>query len=221
MNAPRPDSRSARREGFERRIVLAFIALAHVALVVVLSRSGVIPPERIPKVLQISLLTPPEPVPPPPPPSPPRPAVAPRSVPLRPVPLAAPATVAVPAELVAPVEPTPVAPPVEPTPTAPPAPPAPPVVVPPRFDANYRDNPKPAYPPMSRRIGEEGKVLLHVFVEPDGTPGKVEIHRTSGSPRLDEAAAAAVSRWRFLPARQGDEAVAAWVIVPITFKLDF
>lgn len=214
-NALRPDSLPARREGFERRIVLAFVALAHVALVVVLSRTGVIPPDRIPEVLQISLLTAPEPVHTPLPPAPPqRPTAVPQSVPAPPAPLAAPAAVAavaVPPDVVAPVEPTPV---------AAPAPPAPPVVVPPRVDADYLDNPKPVYPPMSRRIGEEGTVLLHVFVEPDGTPGKVEIHRSSGSPRLDEAAAATVVRWRFIPARQGDEAIAAWVIVPITFKLD-
>lgn len=91
--------------------------------------------------------------------------------------------------------------------------------MPPRFDADYLDNPKPAYPPLSRRLGEEGKVILRVFVETNGQAAKVEMQASSGFPRLDEAAGAAVARWRFVPARRGDEPVAAWVRVPIVFAL--
>jgi periplasmic protein TonB len=100
---------------------------------------------------------------------------------------------------------------------APAAQPAP--LIQPRFDADYLDNPAPAYPPMSRRLGEEGKVVLRVFVEADGRPASVELKAGSGSPRLDEAALAAVRRWEFVPARRGAEPVAAWVLVPIAFHL--
>lgn len=93
------------------------------------------------------------------------------------------------------------------------------VVSQPRFDANYLDNPAPAYPALSRRMGEEGKVFLRVFVEPDGRPSVVEIKTSSGSPRLDQAAEQAVRRWRFIPAKRGSEAVSAWVVVPISFNL--
>lgn len=89
----------------------------------------------------------------------------------------------------------------------------------PRFDANYLDNPAPTYPPLSRRMGEEGKVFLRVFVEPDGRPSAVEIKTSSGSPRLDQAAENAVRRWKFIPAKRGNEAVSAWVVVPISFNL--
>lgn len=89
----------------------------------------------------------------------------------------------------------------------------------PRFDADYLDNPKPVYPPISRREREQGKVLLRVYVEASGAAGKVELGASSGFERLDKAALAAVSRWRFVPARQGSEAVAAWVTVPIIFSL--
>lgn len=102
---------------------------------------------------------------------------------------------------------------------APPAPPAPPVVTAPRFDADYLSNPAPTYPPLSRRMGEEGKVVLRVHVEPGGLPSQIEVKSTSGSPRLDQAALDAVRRWKFVPARRGDEAIAAWVLVPITFTL--
>ena len=89
----------------------------------------------------------------------------------------------------------------------------------PQFDADYLDNPKPVYPPISRREREQGKVLLRVYVEASGAAGKVELGSSSGYERLDKSALAAVSRWRFVPARQGAEAVAAWVTVPIIFSL--
>jgi periplasmic protein TonB len=99
------------------------------------------------------------------------------------------------------------------------APAAPPVTTAARFDADYLDNPKPLYPHASRRLREEGRVLLRVRVNAAGLAESVELKHSSGFPRLDEAAEDAVSRWRFVPARRGDEAVAAWVQVPITFNL--
>jgi protein TonB len=72
----------------------------------------------------------------------------------------------------------------------------------------------------ARRNGEEGTVLLRVLVTPDGKAGKVELDRSSGSAVLDQAAAEAVSRWRFVPARRDAEAVEAWVVVPMVFRLE-
>jgi protein TonB len=90
---------------------------------------------------------------------------------------------------------------------------------PPRFDAAYLLNPKPAYPSMSRRLGEEGRVMLWVMVEADGLPSKVEVRTTSGHARLDQAAVDAVRNWKFVPARRGSEPVSAPVIVPMSFTL--
>ena len=89
----------------------------------------------------------------------------------------------------------------------------------PRFDADYLNNPAPHYPPLSRRLHEEGVVLVRVHVAPDGSPDIVELKRSSGSERLDESALAAVRKWRFVPAKRGSETVGAWVIVPISFSL--
>lgn len=111
----------------------------------------------------------------------------------------------------------PVAPPIEAAPA--PAAPAPAPMTAARFDADYLANPKPAYPVTSRRMGEEGKVVLRVKVSPGGTPAAVEVRQSSGFPRLDEAAKSAVEHWRFVPARRGDEAVESWVSVPIVFSL--
>ena len=118
------------------------------------------------------------------------------------------------------VAPQPPAPPAEPI-AAPAAPPAPPVaIVTARFDADYLHNPKPVYPMLSRRNGEEGKVLLKVRVSAQGTALDVAISKSSGFGRLDSAAAEAVARWRFVPARRGDEPVESSVIVPITFAFE-
>ncbi len=111
----------------------------------------------------------------------------------------------------------PPAPPPQPIAAAP-APPAPLVAA--RFDADYLHNPKPVYPPLSRRQGEEGKVLLKVRVSAKGDALDVALAKSSGFPRLDNAAIDAVSRWRFVPAKRGDETVDSSVVVPITFALE-
>lgn len=89
-----------------------------------------------------------------------------------------------------------------------------------RFDADYLHNPRPVYPAASRRLGEEGRVILRVRVSAQGLPLAVDIKQSSGFARLDEAARAAVERWRFVPARQGHEAVESSVLVPLQFTLD-
>ena len=101
----------------------------------------------------------------------------------------------------------------------PPAPAAAPVTAA-RFNAAYLNNPEPKYPPLSRRLGEEGKVLLKVKVSSEGTATTVDLEKSSNFERLDEAARQAVARWRFIPAKRGDEPIEASVIVPIVFRLD-
>lgn len=99
----------------------------------------------------------------------------------------------------------------------PPAPPAP--VTPPDFKAAQLGNPAPSYPYLSRKAREEGVVMLRVMVTPEGRAGEVRLERSCGHNRLDDAAMATVKKWRFMPARRAGEAVAAWVLVPITFAL--
>ena len=95
-----------------------------------------------------------------------------------------------------------------------------PVVTPARFNAAYLNNPEPKYPSLSRRLGEEGKVLLRVRVMPDGRAAAVDVEKSSNFERLDDAARQSVANWRFVPAKRGDEAIEATVIVPIVFRLD-
>lgn len=98
---------------------------------------------------------------------------------------------------------------------------APPVVqTPPGFSAAYLNNPKPVYPMVSRRLAEKGVTRLRVLVSTEGRPQQVDIERSSGSARLDRAAQATVRDWKFVPAREGEKAVAGWVIVPINWNLE-
>jgi len=90
---------------------------------------------------------------------------------------------------------------------------------PPRFDADYLHNPSPEYPALSRRLGEQGRLMLRVLVGIDGNAREVDVERSSGYPRLDAAAVAAVRHWRFVSARSGFQTIEDWVLVPITFKL--
>ena len=73
---------------------------------------------------------------------------------------------------------------------------------------------------MSRRIGEEGRVLMKVLVSADGAAEDVQIEKSSGSERLDNAAMHAVKRWRFIPAKKNNQALSAYVMVPMKFSLD-
>lgn len=114
------------------------------------------------------------------------------------------------------VAPPPTPQPVEPV-AAQPQTPAP--AVPPQFNADYLNNPAPQYPSLSRRLGEEGRVMLRVYVDERGLPARIEMRSSSGHERLDQAALETVRQWKFVPARRGDQAVGAWVLVPISFSL--
>lgn len=92
-------------------------------------------------------------------------------------------------------------------------------VEPPHFNVAYLNNPRPAYPPIARKLGLEGVVLLRVDVSAKGTPDKIIVAQTSGASLLDEAAMKAVQGWTFVPARRGDAAIAHPVEVPIRFQL--
>jgi protein TonB len=58
------------------------------------------------------------------------------------------------------------------------------------------------------------------IVNPGGRAEDVQIRTSSGSARLDDSALETVRRWKFIPARQGPEPVSAWVLIPISFRLE-
>ncbi|WP_310313110.1 TonB family protein [Hydrogenophaga palleronii] len=168
---------------------------------------------------------------PPPPPAPkpepviqkPRPVVKPVPRP-EPVPIAEPLPqVAEPATITAPPPPPPVA---QAPATAPSVQteavqqPAPPRIELPSSDADYLNNPRPAYPALSRRLGEQGKVVVRVFIDANGTATRAEIRTSSGYERLDQTALQTVQRWRYVPGKRNGVAEAMWFNVPINFVLE-
>ena len=168
-------------------------------------------------------VTPPPPAPPPPPK--PAPKVAPRPAPMPvaikdPAPTPnAPAGITTPQPPAPPIEAPMAAPAPAPAP-APPAPPAPPRIEMPSSDAAYLNNPRPSYPAISKRMGEQGKVVLRVLIGTDGLPQKVEINQSSGFDRLDRQAQDAVMRWRFVPGKRNGVPEAMWNLVPVNFVLE-
>ena len=83
-----------------------------------------------------------------------------------------------------------------------------------RYDADYLNNPAPGYPQLSRRLGEEGQVMVRAQVSADGKVLSVELKQSSGFERLDEAALKAVAKYRFTSIGH-----ISFVVVPIKFNL--
>ncbi|MDP2706372.1 MAG: energy transducer TonB, partial [Burkholderiales bacterium] len=79
----------------------------------------------------------------------------------------------------------------------------------PDYVARYLHNPPPSYPWQARRMGVEGRVVLHVEILPNGNTGRIDIRQSSGHELLDQAAIRAVGAWRFDPARVAGEPITA------------
>ncbi|MBU1365778.1 MAG: energy transducer TonB [Gammaproteobacteria bacterium] len=207
----------SRPSPFQRSGLLAVVVGLHVGVLLLILVARTVVPQIMEIPLVVDLLPAPEIAKPPAAqavpkarPVPVKAVQAPQPKPAAPVVEATQSVVPAPAAvLAAPVEakPVPVAPPVETISQA-------------RFDADYLRNPSPLYPPLARRMGEEGKVVLRVSVNAQGSADSVEIRTSSGSQRLDESAQKTVRNWKFIPAKRGDVAVQSWVLVPIIFKLE-
>jgi len=91
---------------------------------------------------------------------------------------------------------------------------------PPIAHASYLNNPAPRYPRKSRRLGEQGKVVLAVEISTQGDAGQAIITNSSGYPRLDQAALETVLKWRFIPGNKAGVPQKMWVNIPINFILE-
>ena len=83
----------------------------------------------------------------------------------------------------------------------------------------YMQPPRPVYPTLSRRLREQGEVVLRILITPQGRSAEVTVERTSGSVRLDQAAIAAVYAAVFKPRLENGLAVPAYAFIPIRFEL--
>jgi periplasmic protein TonB len=79
---------------------------------------------------------------------------------------------------------------------------------------------KPEYPASSRRAGEAGTVVLDLYIAPNGRVQDARVQKSSGFPRLDEAAVREAKRsWRFIPGTENGQPVAMWHSTKVTFNL--
>lgn len=101
-------------------------------------------------------------------------------------------------------------------PLAPPAPAGPRTIT---SGVEYLQAPQPVYPALSKRMGEQGKVVLRILVSEKGSPDQVQVHASSGFARLDEAGRQAALRALFKPHLEDGRPVAVFVIVPLNFQL--
>ena len=219
--------------GLSRNAIIAgSVVLFHVAALWAL-QSGLLRKAAevvIPVEILSEFIEPPKPKEPPPPPPPPPPAPKPKEVrtppPPRPVAVRTPAPA--PTAPVGVIEPQPPAPPLAPPappapptpPSPPPAPPAPPAMQLPSSNADYLNNPKPVYPAMSKRLGEQGKTIVRVLIGVDGLPKSASIRQSSGYERLDEAARTAVMSWRYVPGKRNGVVEPMEFNVPINWVLN-
>jgi protein TonB len=187
----------------------------------------------VPVQVVSELVTPPLPPvePPPPAPRPPEPVAQPQlKQKLNPAPPPAPKPAAVPSPAPALAAPTGV---VEPQPAPSPVaaavaessapatpPPAPARLELPSTSADYLQNPRPPYPPTSKRLGEQGTVRVRVLIGADGLAQDAQLAQSSGYPRLDTAAVDTVRKWRYVPGKRGGIPETMWFTVPITFVLE-
>jgi protein TonB len=80
---------------------------------------------------------------------------------------------------------------------------------------------KPEYPPVSRRLSQEGTVTLLLYILETGRVGDAKVQESSGFPKLDEAALNHAKRaWRFIPGREGDKPIAMWYPFRVVFRLE-
>lgn len=205
------------RRGLVGGVCLAHIAGAWALLQIAAVRDAVA--EVAPLVVEfVAAPPPPAPVTPPPP----APKVVPRVIPPPPAPVIATAPATEPAAaamVVAPPPAEPAPPPAEPP--APVAPPAPPVARTIASSAvSYLEPPAPVYPLASRRMQEQGEVLIKVEIGTDGRARQLQVSRSSGSPRLDNAALTAVRAARFKPYTENGVPLVVWTTVPIQFELE-
>ncbi|MBP6750397.1 MAG: TonB family protein [Xanthomonadaceae bacterium] len=85
----------------------------------------------------------------------------------------------------------------------------------------YATAPPPPYPRDALMDGLQGTVYLKVLVDVDGKPLSVEIQRSSGHRKLDDAAKRQVlKRWKFRPAMLNGQAIQVYGIVPVHFSLE-
>ena len=78
----------------------------------------------------------------------------------------------------------------------------------------------PSYPRQARRRGQEGTVIIEVWLDERGRQTKHILASSSGVSALDKAALQAITKWKFSAYVENGQGIAHRVHIPIRFKLD-
>ncbi len=98
--------------------------------------------------------------------------------------------------------------------------PPPPVtqITPPRTEGKQHEC-ESQYPPLSRRLSEQGIVTVKFTVTTQGTVAGATVVKSSGFQRLDDAAIQCTSRWRYHPAEKGGQPIAIATEANVRYQL--
>jgi protein TonB len=202
------------QSGSSKYVGIGVVVFLHIAIVYALysalqqrAKELIPPPIQVKNIDQVK---PKDEAPPPPPPDikmpPPPPYIPPPDIAVEAAPAA---TNAITTTSVKPV----VAPP---PPAAPPAP-VTHTTVEPVFDKAHSREPE--YPSVSRRLGEEGVVVVRVLVAEDGHVLQAELVKSSGFSRLDNAAVESMKSYRFGPGTVDGKPAQLWKTMQYRFQL--
>jgi len=194
---------------------LLFVLILHGALLFGLWSYQIIPTPNEAITLMVNLINPP----PLEPPKPPKPEAQ-KPVTLQPVEPPKPQQLVVETPVTIPEQQVVYVPPPPPVVEAPPLPPPQPVVLTNELSVSCPERSPPAYPRLSLRMNEQGKVILRVELGDDGRIANVTIKSSSGYPRLDDAALSAVKTWRCKPTIRNGVAIQAVALQPFNFTLE-
>jgi periplasmic protein TonB len=79
---------------------------------------------------------------------------------------------------------------------------------------------RPTYPLLAKRANRQGVVRLRFLVTKAGTVKNVKVLSAPKGLGFEDAAVAAVLKWKFATPRYKGHAVSAWVVQSIRFQLD-
>lgn len=90
----------------------------------------------------------------------------------------------------------------------------------PNSDASELNNPKPPYPAISKKLREQGLVLLKACIGANGSLDSLDLKQGSGFSRLDQVALQTVKQWKFIPAKKGGTPIPMCYELPVKFILE-
>lgn len=89
-----------------------------------------------------------------------------------------------------------------------------------RLDSRHSPSVEDYYPPVARRLEQQGTAVVHVCAGANGRPaGLPSLVKSSGTKSLDEAALRLAANERFIPAMSDGKAFAQCLTLPVKFVL--